>query len=899
MPSKSGKSKPAAATEKPVGLQIDPTHLVLGDINLSVPVPMLADQSLLASLGEPEHDDEVSPPQAEVAPPDKATPNLIGFVDTMSLAEIRGWAWDPAQPDTPIAVELMDGDMCVLRVVADSYRIDLHANGIGNGQHGFIIATPAAIFQKSRHYVRICRASDGIDLANSGQWLSRDTAGFDQMAAEHLEQQIFGAIDIARHADDLNQPIAAVLTGLNTLVNARMALAHDKPSAGRTVLRELPFDATVSDWMRDLLTKLQHDHPPVYFEPAETPLVSIVIPVHNKFGTTYNCLKSILLHPSKVSFEIIVVDDCSTDETLLASLVVSGGCRVHRNESNLGFVRSSNAGAALARGTYLFFLNNDTLVRDGWLDELVATFESVPNVGIAGAKLLFEDGTLQEAGGIIWRLGDGWNWGRGKNPADPSFSYLRDADWVSGAALMIPTDLFRSLGGFDELYVPAYYEDTDLAFRVRALGKRVVVQPASEIVHLEGVSNGTDVHGTGMKRYQLTNLRKFQQRWADTLALHRYNGEHPELEAERSVARRAFFIDETVPTPDKDAGSNAALEHMVALMALGYKVTFLPADNMAQINPYTANLQKIGVECLYAPYYWSVEEVFRKTRVKPDLVYLHRYNNASKYATMVRRYFPDCQIVFNVADLHFLRMEREAALTGDLTLQAKAAQQRRVELSTMHDVDRVIVHSSFEQDLLTTVDPELPITVVPWTIHPRPTQLPFASRSGFAFVGGYNHPPNVDAATYLASDIMPLVRKLTKARAYLVGSSMPPSVTALQSRDIDAVGYVPELASILHRMCCTVVPLRYGAGVKGKVLESFAHGIPCVISEVAAEGLDMPETLSWLIARSPQEFADKIAKLHSDEALNERLAQAGLAFIESNFSGERVTQIMRDMIAAL
>ena len=838
------------------------------------------------------------PPQsidlAEIAPP-----NLVGFADTMSLTEIRGWAWDPETPDIPIAIELLDGDACVLKVMADLYRPDLQASGIGNGSHGFLIATPAAIFQKSRHFVRIRRASDGVDLSNSGQWLSRDSAGFDRLAAEHMEQQIFGAIDTAKVADDLNQPIAAVLTGLNTLVNARMAMSHDKAVAGRMVLRDLPFDATVSDWMRDLLTKLQHDYAPLYFEPAEAPLVSIVIPVHNKFGTTYNCLKSIHLHPAKASFEIIVVDDGSTDETLLASLLISGGFRIHRNEANLGFVRSSNAGAALARGKFVFFLNNDTLVRDGWLDELVATFTSVPNIGIVGAKLLFEDGMLQESGGIIWRLGDGWNWGRGKDHADPAFSYLRDADWVSGAALMMEMSLFRSLGGFDELYVPAYYEDTDIAFRVRAMGRRVVVQPASEIVHLEGVSNGTDVNGTGMKRHQLTNHRKFQQRWADTLAQHRFNGEHPELEAERSVKRRAFFIDETVPTPDKDAGSNAALEHMVALMALGYKVTFLPADNMAQINPYTANLQKIGIECLYAPYFWSVEEVFRKTRVKPDLVYLHRYNNASKYATMARRYFPDCHIVFNVADLHFLRMEREAALLGDAALQTKAAHQRRAELSTMHDVDRVLVHSSFEQDLLAKVDPGLAITVVPWTIHLRPTQIPFSRRGGFAFVGGYNHPPNVDAALHLASDIMPLVRKLTKARAYLVGSTMPPSVASLQCADIEAVGYVPELASILHRMRCTVVPLRYGAGVKGKVLESFAHGIPCVISEVAAEGLDLPEALDWLIARTPAAFAEKIASLDSDEALNTRLAEAGMAFIATRFSADRVTRIMGDMLAGL
>src|ERR1019366_2657285 len=132
---------------------------------------------------------------------------------------------------------------------------------------------------------------------------------------------------------------------------------------------------------------------------------------------------------------------------------------------NQGFVHTCNAGAKLARGRYLFFLNNDTLVRPGWMDALCDTLESVPNVGIVGSKLLFEDGKVQEVGGIIWRLADGWNWGRGADPADPKFCYLRDCDYVSGAALMLERELFERLGGFDLLYAPGYYEDTDLCFR--------------------------------------------------------------------------------------------------------------------------------------------------------------------------------------------------------------------------------------------------------------------------------------------------------------------------------------------------------------------------------------------------------------------------------------------------
>lgn len=823
----------------------------------------------------------------------------IGCVDHLSAERITGWAWDPDRPDEPVAVDILDGDTVALTIMADRARDDLKAAGIGGGRHGFEILQPAHLFPRSRHRIRIRRAFDGVDLMDHEGWIVRTRAGFDDAAADGFDQEVACSIADAREPGDLDHALAAVLGGLNRLVNARMALEADKQGRARDFVHDVAGLANASDWMREFIHKMQMDYTPLHFDDVAAPRVSIVIPVHNAFATTYNCLRSILEHPPEVSYEIVVVDDASTDETMLAAIVLSGAVRLLRNPSNQGFVRSCNAGAKAARGRCLMFLNNDTLVRDGWLDALVATFETVPNVGIAGAKLLSADGQLQEAGGVVWRLGDAWNWGRGQDARDPAYCYLRDADWVSGAALMIPAELFALLGGFDEHFAPGYYEDTDLAFRARQMGKRVVVQPASEVVHLEGVSAGVDVNGPGMKRYQRANQAKFRERWASVLAAHRFNGDQAVLEAERAVRKRAYFIDETVPTPDQDAGSNAALQHMIALMRMGYKVTFLPADNMARIDPYTANLQKIGIECLYAPYYWSVEEVFRKARVKPDLIYLHRYVNSARYATMARRYCPNAAIVYNVADLHFLRMERASAVMPDASGAADARDQRARELATMRDVGCVIVHSSYEKTLLDELRPGPPVVVVPWTVTVRPTQVPFRNRYGTAFVGGYGHPPNVDAATYLATEIVPLLRARGSAfPVRLIGSNAPAEIHALQSRDLQIMGHVPVLADALDHLRCTVVPLRYGAGVKGKVLESFAHGLPCVMTPVAAEGLDLPQELAWLVADSPAEFAAKTHRLHEDEALNSRLAALGCAYVATSCNADIVASRLRQAIDA-
>ncbi len=815
----------------------------------------------------------------------------IGSIDQISYEEVSGWAWDSTHPDESVDIEILDDDVVVLKVCADRFRPDLFKVGAGSGYHGFSLQNLVGIFPLSRHRVRVRRAIDGRDLPGSPTWISR--SGLDSRAVDFMDQMVFAAVQTAVNPDDLAQPLGHLLRLLNELINAHEGLARTQ----RGLPQISPADIAggqLTGRARELVEQLLYAYAPLYFEPSDEPEVSVIIPVHNKFSYTYDCLKSIGQALPKRSFEIIIVDDCSDDETVLSALVFAGAVRIVRNTSNLGFVRTCNAGAEVAKGKYLLFLNNDTLVKEGWLDELVETFEQVPNIGIAGSKLLFADGTLQEAGGIVWRLGDGWNWGRGRDPTEPAFSFLRDADWVSGAALMIERTMFRELGGFDELYAPGYYEDTDLAFRVRARGKRVVVLPASEIVHLEGISSGTDTSGPGMKRYQVINHAKFYQRWKDTLITHRFNGQQPELEAERLVRRRAYFIDDTVPTPDQDAGSNAAVEHMRALMELGYKVTFLPADNMSKIDPYTAQLQKLGIECQYHPYYWSVEEVFRKAANKPDLVYLHRYTNASKYATMVRRYFPECRVVYSVADLHFLRMERQAEIEPGTTSVTQVALQRRSEMSAMQSVDCVVVYSPVEAKLLRAAEPLLNVEVVPWTVRPRPTQLPFAERSGTAFVGGFGHLPNRDAVRYLVSDILPLLRRrLPDLTTYLVGSKMPDEIMNLQVPGVVPLGFVAVLADILHKLRCTVVPLRYGAGIKGKVLESFAHGLPCVMTEVAAEGLELPEDLAWLVAPTPAAFAEKLARVHEDEAFNRSLSEAGLAYIEQRHSAGVVKEALR------
>ena len=399
-------------------------------------------------------------------------------------------------------------------------------------------------------------------------------------------------------------------------------------------------------------------YPRITFDLPDQPTVSVVIPVHDKFEVTYYCLCSLLFAFNGTPFEVIVVDDGSSDDTRRINEFVDG-VRVLRQEQNQGFVRACNAGAELARGEFIAFLNNDTETTAIWLDELVAAFRNFDTVGLAGSKLVYPDGRLQEAGGVIWGSGNPWNVGRHASVEDPRYNYVRVADYVSGAALMIRRDLWQRVGGFSEEFAPGYFEDTDLAMKVRETGHSVLYVPQSVVYHFEGQTGGTSTSG-GAKLFQEVNRPKFRKKWAHVFRSHGYEGENVDREKDRGAAFRVLFIDHQFPFVDLDAGSYAAFQEIRLLQRLGAKVTFLPR-NIAWMDRHTTALQRIGVECLYAPFVRSFPEYLRAHAAEYDLVVVCRYSIAEEVLPIVRQASPDTRIAFNLADLHFLREFREAA----------------------------------------------------------------------------------------------------------------------------------------------------------------------------------------------------------------------------------------------
>ena len=332
---------------------------------------------------------------------------------------------------------------------------------------------------------------------------------------------------------------------------------------------------------------------PIAFVPVEAPTASIVVPVFGKWAHTHQCLLALAQAASPVTFEVVLVDDASTDETPVAASGVKG-LRYIRREENGGFISACNDGAAEARGEFLVFLNNDTVPQPGWLEALLGTFEICSDVGLVGSQLLASDGRLQEAGGMIFSDASAGNYGRFCDPEDPRFGFVRDVDYCSGAAIAVRRSLFVEIGGFDRRYLPAYYEDADLAFEVRSRGLRVVYQPASRIMHTEGVSSGRDP-GEGVKAHQVVNQGVFAAKWTPVLASHPAPGTPDDVAARHRLGPTVLIVESETPRPDVDSASVRLFGIMDMLTAAGWHVVFRTLDNAWAGTASTA-LQQCGVE---------------------------------------------------------------------------------------------------------------------------------------------------------------------------------------------------------------------------------------------------------------------------------------------------------------
>jgi GT2 family glycosyltransferase/glycosyltransferase involved in cell wall biosynthesis len=617
---------------------------------------------------------------------------------------------------------------------------------------------------------------------------------------------------------------------------------------------------------------------------SQTPKVSIIIPVYDGVWITSRCLRALQRNKDVVPFEIIVVDDASTDKTneLLQNL---RGIRVIRNKSNLGYLKSTNLGASHARGQFIALLNNDTEPISGWLDELVDLMENDSSIAIAGSTLIFGNGKLQESGGQIFSNANAWNLGRGSDPGKAEFRFVREVDYCSAASVLIRSDFWGKMNGYDERYIPAYCEDSDIALSAWANGYRVVVCPTSWVIHHEGSSHGNST-GSGTKKYQLLNTRKLFAKWERNLLSHWEDEGIPRIEAIRNSKGIIVVCDRQAPSSLRDAGSVRTLQLLRHMKSLGFHVVFSATD-FSTNEIELALLEKEGIEI-----HRSKESLInslqnRVSRIR--LYWLIRQEVFDFYNGDLSNLSQDIPVIADLIDLNYKRSNNVLEIDRN---QIRVAQNSNLTLFC----------SSVESTILRSQEANLEVLDL-WAEYEVAIARPiWSNTNGLLFVGGFRHQPNVDALMYFVEQILPKIKTQSpEMHIKVVGTGLDFAlVNLLKSVGVDYLGRVEDLGEIYRQSRVVIAPLVSGGGKKGKIGEALSYGLPVVTTSIGAEGFDFENEKDAFVSDDPDVFVKYILDLESDEVLWDKSSLLAYNYAKSNLDRaafkEKIQRIIEKVI---
>ena len=472
------------------------------------------------------------------------------------------------------------------------------------------------------------------------------------------------------------------------------------------------------------------------------------------------------------------------------------------------------------------------------------------------------------------------------NPNHPNVAHARRVDYAPLHAAMIRRDLWDDVAGLSEIFDSRLLEDADLSLKIDRRGRTAVFVPGAEVALHKPVTTGHPPRA----------MSSFKRKWPQEK-----QDQHPHRassELDRHVFGHVLFIDQQTPRGDVDAGSYAALQEIKLFQMLGFKVSFLPL-NLAHAGVYTRALQRVGVEVVHAPFVASVDDFLSQHGNIYDVVYVTRYQVARATFPAVRRWCQRAKVIFNAADLHFLRELRSGLVQGNAAMLRQSVNTREAELEVIRQADLSLSYSETEHAVIFSHNLDRGrIAKAPWVIVPITHDTAFASRRDVAFIGSFGHVPNVEAVTYFARSIVPALREpMPGVRFVIYGSQIRPEVRALETDGIVVAGHVEDVAAAYRQTRVMVAPLLSGAGVKGKVLEAMAHGVPCVLSPIAAEGLGAVAGVHYLRADdSVQTWVESIRTLYTDEDRWRTIADEAQVFISREYSLQRgISQLRQAM----
>lgn len=607
----------------------------------------------------------------------------------------------------------------------------------------------------------------------------------------------------------------------------------------------------------------------------DEPKVSIII-------LNYNCISSILRAKPIIPYEIIIGNRMSKRKNR----------GIKKNFMNF------NRALKLTKGKYIILLNNVKKVHKDWLLFLIKLIESDNEIGMIGSKLINLNGKLEEAGGIVWKEGEYSNYGSGENPNLPQYNYVKEVDFISFNSIILRKSIWEIIGGSDEKYSSIYYQDIDFSFKMRKYGYKVMYQPRSVVEIYEGILN-EDKISKRIKNYKFKNKIKFIKKWRDELT-NQEKETNIFLARDRRYNNRILVIDRFIPKFDKDSGSRCSFLYLKLFNEIGLQVSFL-ADDFKKYEPYTTILQQKGIEVLYGDWYEHNFEKWLKQNLKHfNYVYLQRPEITYKYLDLIKNYFTG-KIFYFAHDLHYLRLFREYNITHDESKLKQSKYSEKIEMEIFSKVDIIHVVGNYEEKMLKNKYQNKIIRNIPIFIYEKQLiniEKDFSKRKDLIFVGGFLHSPNKDGILWFTKEIFPkIVQKYPDIILHIVGSNIPKSIEKLKTKNIKIEGFLQDeqLYSLYQKCRIAVVPLRFGAGVKGKIIEAAYNQIPVVTTSIGEEGLENSNG-AFLSENNPQRMAKLIIELYLDFKKLKEMSDSGKKYIEKYFTSERAKEIiMKDI----
>lgn len=627
------------------------------------------------------------------------------------------------------------------------------------------------------------------------------------------------------------------------------------------------------------------------FPPLDEPLVSIVMVTYGSWPLVRQSLEAVLAHTEE-DYEVVVVDNASPDETAALLREHVDGATLLFNDVNSGFGAASNRGAEHARGRYLCFLNTDAFVGEGWLAPLLQVFEEDATAGAAVPMLLNPDGTIQEAGSIVDSVGWALALGSDESAGSLEHRFRRAVDFASAACMLVERDTFLEVGGFDPVYGMGYFEDVDLCFTLEERGLRTIYQPRSKVVHERHGSGTSDLARQRMQ----ANRQIFFQRWDERLAsrprLLEIAGTPRRLIAARDATAldRILVLDDRVPFTDRGSGDPRMFKLLEQLAALwpSARVTLAAADGR-EAETYAEPLLDLGIEVVCPPVDWA--RWFGGRLFHYSAVITSRGQNVERFEGHLNGTQPQALRAFDTEALSFRRYERMAEHAHDPAQKGElgrlAAQMRQIEIRALQESAVVFAVSEDEAAYISEIAPGTPTFTLPSFVEPLEAPPGFDERSDIVFFGGFlagPGSPNEDALLHLVAEVMPTLWELEPELVlHVVGADPTPAVLALHGERINVVGYVEDPAEWLAKTRVHVSPMRFGAGIRLRLLDTMAAGLPFVTSAVGAEGLPLGALRDRLVAEEPDEQAQLVHALYTDSKLWEQAQRELLSVVRQRF----------------